>query len=162
MTTEYLISDLKGDEGLRLKAYPDPLSGAEPYTCGYGHAGPDVTPSTTWTQTQADAALDSDIGVAARALDEHLPWWRDHSDLRQDCMANMCFNMGVGKLEGFHNMLAAWQARDYETAAAEGMDSNWARQVGDSPPSDKWPVGQRAYRLMQQLRTGERAAAASF
>jgi GH24 family phage-related lysozyme (muramidase) len=35
-----LISDLKRDEGLRLTAYGDPLTGGEPWTIGYGHARP--------------------------------------------------------------------------------------------------------------------------
>ena len=32
-------------EGCRLEAYPDPATGGEPWTIGYGHTGPDVFPS---------------------------------------------------------------------------------------------------------------------
>jgi lysozyme len=146
VTTPHLTDDLKRDEGCVLEAYPDPLSGGDPWTVGYGHTGPDIHPGVTWTQEQADTALSSDIGIATRALDEHLPWWREHSDLRQDVLANMTYNMGIGKLEGFHNMLAACQRRDYETAADEMLDSAWANQVGD-----------RADRLASQMRSGEHA-----
>jgi lysozyme len=162
MTTEYLRDDLRFDEAIGgepvLEVYPDPKSGAEPYTVGFGHTGPDVHLGDTWTSDECTAALDSDIGIATRALDEHLPWWRQHSDLRQDVLANMTFNMGVGKVEKFEKMIAALQRYDYETAANEMLDSQWAREdVGDDPPSPEWPVGQRAYRLSQQMRTGERA-----
>ena len=49
MTTPNLLADLRRDEGLRLAAYPDPLTHAEPWTIGYGHTGPDVGSDTTWT-----------------------------------------------------------------------------------------------------------------
>ncbi len=143
MTTANLIADLQRDEGLR-SAYPDPLSHAEPYTIGYGHTGPEVHLGLTWTQAQCDAALQSDIGIATRALDTHLSWWRSMDDLRQDVLANMCFNMGIGKLEGFHNTLAAMKAGDWQAAHDGMLASAWARQVG-----------QRANRLAEQMLTGE-------
>ena len=144
MTSPHLTDDLKRDEGLRLEAYPDPLTHAEPFTIGYGHTGPEVHLGLTWTQEQADQALDADIGRACRALDGNLPWWRSMSDLRQDVLANMCFNLGIGKLEGFHNTLAAMKAHDYESAADHMLDSAWARQVKG-----------RATRLAEQMRSGE-------
>jgi lysozyme len=49
-------------EGLRLKVYPDPGTGAEPWTVGYGHTGPDVkkdsppiTPAIAETLMREDA-----------------------------------------------------------------------------------------------------------
>lgn len=168
MTSPYLDADLKRDEGLELVAYPDPeselahwlngakgrslaspdrpegLSGA-PWTVGYGHVGPEVHEGLEWSEETADQVLVQDRERAIRALDQGLPWWRSMSDLRQDVLANMCFNMGLGKLEGFHLMLGACQRHDYETAAAEMLDSKWARQVKG-----------RADRLAKQMRLGER------
>lgn len=39
-------------EGLSLKAYPDPATGGEPYTIGFGHTGADVDVDTVWTIEQ--------------------------------------------------------------------------------------------------------------
>ena len=147
MTSVNLIADLKRDEGLKLGAYPDPLTHAAPWTIGYGHTGPEVHPGLSWTQAQAQTALQADIDRACRALDEALPWWRNLDDLRQDVLANMTFNMGIGKLEGFHNTLAAIKASQWARAAAEMLDSAWARQVGE-----------RAERLAKQMLTGAHQA----
>ena len=129
MTTPQLVSDLQRDEGLRLSAYPDPLSGGEPYTIGYGHTG-GVHVSEVWTQEEAETTLLQDIAVAEQSLDRSLPWWRELDDVRQDALCNMCFNLGISRLLGFHNMLVDLQANDYDGAASEMLDSKWAVQVG--------------------------------
>ena len=49
---------IKKFEGLRLAAYPDPATGGEPWTIGYGHTGPEVHRGLTWTHDQAEAALE--------------------------------------------------------------------------------------------------------
>jgi lysozyme len=59
---------LKAWEGCRLSAYPDPASGAAPWTIGYGHTGPVVAPGLTITQQQADALLQKDVADAANAM----------------------------------------------------------------------------------------------
>jgi lysozyme len=55
----------------------------------------------------------------------------------------MTFNMGVGRLSGFKNFLAAMAAGDWKTARNEMLDSTWAKQVGA-----------RAQRLAIQIDTG--------
>lgn len=50
---------LRGD-GL-VEAYPDPGTGGEPWTIGWGTTGRDVTCGTVWTQDQCDARLEADI-----------------------------------------------------------------------------------------------------
>ncbi|MEQ8772196.1 MAG: lysozyme [Erythrobacter sp.] len=56
---------LRGD-GL-VEAYPDPASGGEPWTIGWGATGPGleagtrIGPGTVWTQAQCDARLDADL-----------------------------------------------------------------------------------------------------
>lgn len=144
MTTAMLIEDLKRDEGLRLHAYPDPLSKAEPFTIGYGHTGRDVRPDTVWTQAQAEAALARDIVHVGVGLDQHLAWWRTLDDVRQDVLANMAFNMGVEGLLGFHNTLALVADRKFAGASLHMLESAWARQVGA-----------RAQRLAKQMATGQ-------
>jgi lysozyme len=55
----------------------------------------------------------------------------------------MCFNLGVTRLGGFVNTLAAMKRGDYEAAADGMMKSLWASQVG-----------RRAQRLAKMMREG--------
>ncbi len=151
MTTPYLAQDLRRDEGLRLKAYADPLSGAEPWTIGYGHTGPEVREALAWTPAEAETALISDIARACERLDTHAPWRRDLDDVRQDVLANLSFNMGwlsVARTHGlgsFHQTLDAIRAGRWQEAHDRLLASAWASQVGA-----------RARRLARQLLTGAR------
>lgn len=140
-----LIADLKRDEGLCLRAYPDPVSHGDPWTIGYGHTGPEVHQGLLWTQAQADAALIADILEAQAQLDARLPWWRTLDGIRQDVMTELCFNMGVGTLLTFSNTLAALKAKDWKRAAACLLASRWAAQVKD-----------RSTRIAQMVVSGER------
>lgn len=141
----FLIDDLKRDEGFRAVAYPDPLSGGEPFTCGYGCTGPDITARTVWTPEQADEELAKRVQQLEAQLDHSLPWWRTLDPVRQAVVGNMAYNLGLGGLLAFHHFLAALQAGDYHTAAAEMMASHWATQVKP-----------RAQRLAKEMLTGVR------
>lgn len=144
-----LVSDLKRDEGLRLTAYGDPLTGREPWTIGYGHTGPDVRQGLTWTQQQAEAALIADIEDHNAQLAAALPWVTHLDPARRRVLQNMAYNLGVGVpggtkgLLGFKNTLAMIKAGDYE-GAARGMEKSlWAKQVKG-----------RAARLAAAMRAG--------
>jgi lysozyme len=142
VTSPNLLPDLERDEGLRLSAYPDPLSGGEPWTIGYGHTG-NVHPGTVWTPDQASAALQADVAHVEALLDIQIPWWRQLDDIRQDVLVNMGFNLGVTALAQFHNTLAAVKAGNWAQASAGMLASQWARQVPN-----------RADRLAEQMLTG--------
>jgi lysozyme len=152
MTTPYLAADIGRDEGLRLHAYPDPDTGAEPWTIGYGCTGADIRAGLVWTKAQADQALTERIDQVQRQLDHLLPWWREVNDARQDVLVNMAYNLGVRGLLGFHAFLAAAQAGRNAAASSallitDGRPTRWVRQVHG-----------RAARLAQQWRDGVRIA----
>jgi len=125
---EALAKQLVIDEGLRLKPYH---CTAGKLTIGVGRNLDDVG----ITKAEAMMLLASDIERVETELDRVLPWWRGMSDKRQQVLANMCFNMGIGNstcgLLSFRNTLAAMQRGDYKAAARGMLDSAWARQVGD-------------------------------
>jgi lysozyme len=150
-----LLADLRRDEGLRLHAYPDPLSvlsaacrsahlkpeqyeqlpgwqklSGAPWTIGYGHTGADVHAGDACTTERAEALLCDDVRIVQRGLDLRMAWWRELSPVRQDAVANMAFNLGVEKLMGFTNTLRLLRAGDYAAAADNALDSAWSRQVG--------------------------------
>ncbi len=143
MTSPYLVGDLKLEEGLRLEAYPDPSSGAEPFTIGYGHTGPEVHLGLLWTEDQAATALASDIGQTCAQLDVLMPWWRTLNDARQDCFADMAFNLGAHGLLTFTTYLGFVKAGQYDAAADDLATTAWAREVGH-----------RADRIAEQMRLG--------
>jgi|SRR6185312_4402334 len=151
MTSDLLLADLRRDEGLRLRAYPDPLSGGEPWTIGYGHTGSDVHPSTVWTPEEAETSLEQDAAHACDLLDRYAHWWRFLDPVRQDAMANLCFNMGWLSRDGkhglgtFHHTLAAIQLHQWQEAHDGLLASAWAKEVG-----------QRAQRIAHMILTGER------
>lgn len=133
-----LISDLKRDEGLRLKAYKDTVG---VWTVGYGHAH--VAPGTVWTQEQAEAALIDDVKNHNAELEKALPWIDQLDPVRRRVLQNMAFNLGVKGLLGFKNTLSMVQSGDYAGAARGMLNSLWAKQVKG-----------RAVRLSEQMRTG--------
>ncbi len=53
------------------------------------------------------------------------------SDERQEVVANMAFNMGRSRLNGFNQFRQALQDGDWHTAMTEMLDSDWSGQVGN-------------------------------
>lgn len=86
---------------------------------------------------------DNDIRRASIDLLKALPWSSGLATMRREVLTELSFNMGIGKLLGFKKMLAACEAGDYATAAAEMQSSLWAGQVGA-----------RAIELSQLMRNG--------
>jgi lysozyme len=131
-----LASQLVIDEGLKLKPYQDTVG---KWTIGVGRNLDDVGIS----KAEAMMLLGADIDKVMTQLDAQLPWWRSMTDARQQALANMAFNLGIERLLGFKNTLAAMQAERYDEAANGMLASKWALQVG-----------QRARRLADMMKKG--------
>jgi len=48
------------DDG-RFDAYPDPGTGGDPWTIGWGSTGPDIAKGLVWTQAECDARFEQDL-----------------------------------------------------------------------------------------------------
>ena len=70
------------------------------------------------------------IAVAVAALDANIPWWENLDPVRQRVMVNMCFNMGVSRLQTFVHFLAAMQTGMWAEAAVQMQQSAWWNEVG--------------------------------
>ena len=90
---------LKTWEGCILTAYPDPASGGDPWTIGYGHTGPEVSPGLTISQAQADAWLEADVAQAAAAVDRLLTPVAI-TPTQRDALVSFCFNVGAAAFGG--------------------------------------------------------------
>lgn len=136
MNLETLRQQLRIHEGLRLKSYTDTVG---KLTIGVGRNLDDVGIS----EAEAMLMLDNDIAKVMAGLDASLPWWRTLSARRQMVLADMAFNLGITRLQGFRQALAAMQEGRWDDASKEMLDSKWAQQVG-----------RRAITLAEMMRNG--------
>lgn len=81
-------------EGVKLKAYPDPATGGDPWTVGVGHTGPEVVQGLEITEVQALDYLRADIETAEKCINQCVT-----DTLTQDQFDALCsfvFNLGCG------------------------------------------------------------------
>lgn len=132
-----LIEQLKRHEGVRSHVY---LCSAGYETIGVGR---NIAESGLGlSDDEINYLLENDIKRCKQELIA-LPWFVDLDSVRQDAIVNLCFNLGMTRLLGFKNALAAMEAGDHSKAADEFYDSRWAKQVGS-----------RADEVCEMIRTG--------
>lgn len=112
-------------EGLRLTAYPDPGTGAEPWTIGYGHTGGDVFEGMRITRADADVLLRRDVAHAEDAVRDlvRVPL----AQHQFDALVSFCFNCGRGALAK-SSLLRKLNAGDYDAVPTELM--RWNKSAG--------------------------------
>lgn len=78
----------------RFEAYPDPGTGAEPWTIGWGATGKGIQRGTVWTQAECDARLEADLAryaaEVARALGD-----APTSQSQFDALVSFHYNTGA-------------------------------------------------------------------
>jgi lysozyme len=117
-----LLASVKQHEGCRLKAYQD-TEGV--WTIGYGRNIQELEID----REQAEVWLVEDLKKSIKELDRAFQGWRDHSEVRQNVLIEMQFQLGATRLAGFLKFWAALRAKDYKTAAREMLNSRWAKQA---------------------------------
>lgn len=115
-TTVALVERMEGDV---LHAYPDPASGGDPWTIGYGHTGPEVVPGLVIDQAQAEALLRADLSRFEQAVDDALDENAVTGDNQFGAMVSLAFNIGAGAFATSH-VLSYHNAGNY-TAAADSF-----------------------------------------
>lgn len=139
-----LVQELRRDEGVRYTPYAD-TKGIP--TVGVGHNLRAAPIPAGWsyplTDDQVNTLLAQDLQNVYHDLNRDLPWWTQLNDVRQRVICNMCFQLGMGKLSGFRNTLAAVRQGRYSDAATGMLNSAWATQTPN-----------RAKRLSEMMRTG--------
>jgi len=145
MDRDALTSELITDEGIRLYAYDDASGMAlKPGIMCKGHPTIGIGRALDVngiTQEEAKYLLSNDIDRVQSELETAFPWFTGLPELPQRVLANMCFNMGLGHLQTFKEMLGYVESGAYAAAATAMEDSLWAKQVG-----------QRAVRLANMMR----------
>jgi len=84
-------------EGFVDHAYPDPASGGEPWTIGYGFTCIDarpVQPGDTLSRAEADAQLLSGVNACARHLASRVPYWSAMAEDQRCALISFAWNLG--------------------------------------------------------------------
>jgi len=145
MNIEQLRKELELDEGCKHEIYLDHLGFP---TLGIGHLitewdeeySKDV--GTEITDDRVKECFEKDIGNVIKDCER---LYEDFEYLPEDAqliIANMIFNMGYTRLSKFRGMKAGVDARDWNKAADEMIDSKWYEQVPN-----------RAGRLVKRMRS---------
>lgn len=124
-------------EGIELKPYK---CTADKMTIGVGRNLDDVG----ITHEEAMTMLDNDLDRCMDDLGRNVPGWRLHSEVRQNVLIEMVFNLGINRFLKFAKMHESLKRYDYNAAANEMLNSKWAKQVG-----------KRAVTMANMMRSGE-------
>ena len=144
MDIEKLRKQLEIDEGIVHEVYLDHLGLA---TFGIGHLVIDSDPEygaevgTAVAESRCIEVFNQDVEIV---LSDCKILYSDFDELPeevQQIIANMMFNMGRPRLSKFKGMKRGVDARDWNAAADEMVDSAWYRQVT-----------KRADRLVERMR----------
>jgi GH24 family phage-related lysozyme (muramidase) len=84
-------------EGFRANAYPDPGTGGEPWTIGYGFTqinGQSVSPGQVIGKEEANALLSREISDCIAHLSVRIPFWQEMSPEQQCALTSFAFNNG--------------------------------------------------------------------
>lgn len=145
MNRKEIFETLKVDEGVEYKIYADHLGY---HTFGVGHLIVEGDPEwgepfeTPVSEERVWEAFEKDLDVSinecyvlyGQTTFDNFP------EEVQQVVCNMMFNMGRPRLSKFKKFNAALEDGDWATAAVEGRDSLWYKQVPN-----------RAERLMSRL-----------
>ena len=145
MDRQAIFETLKIDEGVEYKIYADHLGY---HTFGVGHLITNDDPE--WGQAFDTPVSeervwecfekDLDTAIAECHVLYGMTTFEDFPEEVKQVVVNMMFNMGRPRLSGFKKFNAALEDGDWATAAVEGRDSRWHKQVTN-----------RAERLMVRL-----------
>lgn len=100
LAAEALVKPFEGyakrllDGGCR--AYPDPGTGAKPWTIGWGCTGPEITPQTVWTLDQAEQALAKHLQYFAVEALKLSPVLAKADDHKLAAIISFVYNCGLG------------------------------------------------------------------
>ena len=111
---------IKDFEGCHLEAYPDPLSGGDPWTIGYGTTryqdGRRVSPGDKINAIEADLLLRREVDRIAEKLRATVPYWVEMADHQKCALISFAYNLG----SGFYGTTG------FETISRELREKDWA------------------------------------
>jgi lysozyme len=120
-------------EGLELKAYPDPATGDDPWTIGYGHTSaagmPSVKPGMKITKSEATGILMKDLMVFEDGVERLLK--REINENQFGALVSFAYNAGLGNLKK-SSVLTAVNSGDFASVPRRLM--MWNKAAGKVMP----------------------------
>jgi GH24 family phage-related lysozyme (muramidase) len=107
-------------------AYPDPGTGRDPWTIGWGTTGQDIRQGVTWTQQQCDDRFAADLAKFAQGV-ARIIGDAPTTQHQFDAMVSFAYNVGTGNLSS-STLLRKHKAGDFAGAAAEF--GKWNKAAG--------------------------------
>lgn len=127
-TSQKGIDLVKGFEGGVLTAYPDPGTGAEPWTIGHGHTY-GVKKGDVITAATAEQLLHYDLKIPELSIDTNVTVSLNQNQF--DALVSFVFNVGSGNFTS-STLLKKLNAGDYAGAADEFL--KWVNANGKKLP----------------------------
>lgn len=112
---------IKKYEGLQLEPYIDTMG---KLTIGIGRNLSDCGIRLD----EAELMFKNDLEQTINEL-QQCDWFTIQPEGVKSALINMNFNLGITKMNGFKKMIEALREKRYSLAAAEALNSNWAKQV---------------------------------
>jgi len=130
---------LKIHEGVKYVSYLDSIGLP---TAGIGHLlrSNEVTKfpvPTVVSKEQVDQWFQQDAPISISGAQRLLgiDTWGELTDIRKRACADLCYNMGEGRLSKFVRFIAAMKAGNYNAAGDSLRQSKWFTQVGRRGPN---------------------------
>jgi len=120
---------VKEFEGCRLTAYPDPGTGGDPWTIGWGHTGSDVYPGLTITQARADELFEKDMQKFIDGVKRLVVVPMTNGQF--GALVSFAYNCGLGAL-GSSSLLKYFNQKQIQAAADEFP--KWNKAAGKVMP----------------------------
>lgn len=124
-TSDAGLAAIRGHEGSRLTAYPDPGTGGEPWTIGIGHTG-GVKEGDTITEEEEMELLRSDVCAAEQCVDESVEVVLTQNQF--DALVSFVFNVGCNAFKN-STLLRLLNQGNYDGAAQQF--GRWNKAAGN-------------------------------
>jgi len=105
-------------------AYPDPGTGGDPWTIGWGSTGADIKKGLVWSQQQCDDRFTEHLDEFAQGVSKLLGD-TPTTQSQFDAMVSFAYNVGLGNLAS-STLLKLHKAGDHVGAAAQFARGNKA------------------------------------
>ena len=113
------------------QSYPDPGTGGDPWTIGWGTTGPSIIKGLIWTQNRAEVAQQEHLIYFTTALLKLSPSLISVQDRKLAALISFVYNCGLGNYR-ISTLKKRVDSKDWNSAATEIL--KWNKAAGRVMP----------------------------